>query len=717
MKPDLANWFKLWNPRYRLLTVQLLLAGTLAACLVYAQNYLLASLTQVLIAESPGSTPSPLFTTTPAREFTALPAFLQNLPSSLDISLPVVLLLLFILAHLFSTSFEFLNIYATGKLRIKSRTDLEAEVLMHLLGKDDDFFNVHSTSETVNRISLDVFRVCERRCIALRFWWAAVLILGNLIFFFQKDLRLALLAMSFCLAAALWTYIMTRGVKHMDQRYLYQDDSVKSRFEDFLRAAPEIQVGSLSGKVRKNFAELQNYRAKTYMRYVKLSGIVTTGNLISALLALVGAILVVMYAKKAGAGGPALALFPVVIMSLPTLFTNASQLVTLNIDFQLAHNSMIRLLEYETRPEKEIPPPVLKQEAASSGEIQPIPALNSKSLPASTIRLEDVTYLYYGLDRSRQGVVDFSASFTPGRWIAIAGPAGCGKSTLVKLLVGRLQPQKGQIYYGDMIVEPFDNRLSSMVSIMPQSLGLLHATIYENLFLGRVDASWGQASLDLPSPADLEIIEAAGVGRLCRLKSLDMTPREPAIYYVMARDLPALRSRAKAFFVQQGMKALTPEGVFMEQINPSLTWRGNLTFGVVQGPIPDATALRFIEEEGLSEIFTREGLEFDIGRRGGNLSGGQGQLVALGRALLRRTPVLVLDEPTSSLDPASKTNVARLLQAWKNDRIVITVSHDPEFVAWADEIILMDSGRITFQGSVSDMGQDSKLFRRVLGKS
>jgi ABC-type histidine transport system ATPase subunit len=151
----------------------------------------------------------------------------------------------------------------------------------------------------------------------------------------------------------------------------------------------------------------------------------------------------------------------------------------------------------------------------------------------------------------------------------------------------------------------------------------------------------------------------------------------------------------------------------MEEINLHLTWRENLAFGV-QGPLPDLLALEFIQAEGLDDFFTRQGLGFNVGRLGGNLSGGQGQLVAICRALLRRTPVLILDEPTSSLDPISKTNVARFLRKWKNGRIVITVSHDPEFIAWADEIILLDDGRIISRGTFSEISKSEDLFRLAL---
>jgi hypothetical protein len=151
----------------------------------------------------------------------------------------------------------------------------------------------------------------------------------------------------------------------------------------------------------------------------------------------------------------------------------------------------------------------------------------------------------------------------------------------------------------------------------------------------------------------------------------------------------------------------------LEEVNPYLTWRENLAFGVVER-LPEQVMLDFLDQEGLDRSFTRLGLEFNIGRMGSNLSGGQGQLVALCRALLRRTPVLILDEPTSHLDPISSARVAGLLRTWKSGRIIITVSHDPDFVSNSDDIFLMDGGLIIAQGPFQEILESSELFRRAL---
>jgi len=91
--------------------------------------------------------------------------------------------------------------------------------------------------------------------------------------------------------------------------------------------------------------------------------------------------------------------------------------------------------------------------------------------------------------------------------------------------------------------------------------------------------------------------------------------------------------------------------------------------------------------------------------------------VAIARALLRRTPVLILDEPTSALDPASRAAVAALLRDWKAQRIVVTVSHNVEFIREADEVKLVDAGRLVASGTFRELEAGSEAFRRTIQRA
>jgi ATP-binding cassette, subfamily B, bacterial MsbA len=88
------------------------------------------------------------------------------------------------------------------------------------------------------------------------------------------------------------------------------------------------------------------------------------------------------------------------------------------------------------------------------------------------------------------------------------------------------------------------------------------------------------------------------------------------------------------------------------------------------------------------------GLQTLIGPGGSNLSAGEAQRLALARALVRQTSLLVLDEPSSALDPASEAVVVETLRSARQGRAVLVVAHSPAILAVADEIVRLEEGRV-----------------------
>ena len=88
-----------------------------------------------------------------------------------------------------------------------------------------------------------------------------------------------------------------------------------------------------------------------------------------------------------------------------------------------------------------------------------------------------------------------------------------------------------------------------------------------------------------------------------------------------------------------------------------------------------------------------DGWDTRLGQRGRTLSGGQRQRLAIARALLRDSPVLVLDEPTTGLDAAARDALLGPLRALVAGRTTIVISHDPDVLAWADRVVTLADGR------------------------
>jgi subfamily B ATP-binding cassette protein MsbA len=119
-----------------------------------------------------------------------------------------------------------------------------------------------------------------------------------------------------------------------------------------------------------------------------------------------------------------------------------------------------------------------------------------------------------------------------------------------------------------------------------------------------------------------------------------------------------------------------------------------------------ANALEFIER-------LPHGFDTLLGERGTRLSGGQRQRIAIARALLRDPPLLILDEATSALDTESERLVQDAIDRLMQDRTVLVVAHRLATVQHADEILVLDAGRIVERGDHLTLLATGGLYRRL----
>ncbi len=146
------------------------------------------------------------------------------------------------------------------------------------------------------------------------------------------------------------------------------------------------------------------------------------------------------------------------------------------------------------------------------------------------------------------------------------------------------------------------------------------------------------------------------------------------------------------------------------------TIRNNLAYGQLREHSEEeirraaeaAHVLEFVDE-------MPEGLDTLVGDRGVLLSGGQRQRIAIGRALLKNAPVLILDEATSSLDTRSERRIQEALSELMKNRTTLVIAHRLSTVERADRIIVLDSGQIVESGTHQELldrdGRYASLYR------
>lgn len=196
-------------------------------------------------------------------------------------------------------------------------------------------------------------------------------------------------------------------------------------------------------------------------------------------------------------------------------------------------------------------------------------------------------------------------SINPGERVAIIGPVGSGKSTLVKMLAGLYKPSAGALFLDGVDVSQLAPEfVREHIGYLPQDVRLFNGTLRENLTLG------------LPSPSDTQILRAASLTGLAQ--AIQDHPR---------------------------------------------------------------------------------GLELPIAEGGRGLSGGQRQLVGLTRLLLAQPKIMLLDEPTASMDGQLETVVMNhLFNEIAKDSVLIVVTHKLALLPLVNRIIVINRGKITIDG-------------------
>jgi branched-chain amino acid transport system ATP-binding protein len=216
---------------------------------------------------------------------------------------------------------------------------------------------------------------------------------------------------------------------------------------------------------------------------------------------------------------------------------------------------------------------------------------------------------------------------------------------------------------------------------------------------GRSQVLFG-ISLDVPASQVVSLLGRNGMGKTTTVRSIMgiTRPRSGTISFE-SRKLNGLPS----YRIAQAGLGLVPEG---RQVFPNLTVRENLVATARNGPWT---------QERVYKLFPH--LEAREGNYGNQLSGGEQQMLAIGRALMTNPRLLILDEATEGLAPLIRAEIYRSIESLKAEGLsILVIDKDVNALTRvADRHYVLEKGRVVWSGTSAQLAADANVQHRYLG--
>ena len=141
------------------------------------------------------------------------------------------------------------------------------------------------------------------------------------------------------------------------------------------------------------------------------------------------------------------------------------------------------------------------------------------------------------------------------------------------------------------------------------------------------------------------------------------------------------------------------------------TIANNIRFGQPDAPMEDviAAAKKACCHEFISAL--PDGYDTVVGEGGASLSGGERQRISIARAMMKDAPVIFLDEATANVDPENENELMKAIQALTAEKTVIMIAHRLKTVEHADQILVVDRGRIVQQGTHARLMEQEGIYK------
>ena len=530
--------------------------------------------------------------------------WLQPMPLDQQLRTLVGLLLVAVLVRLGLQGVQSFNVQAVGqRLTARIRNDLFA----HALDLSLRFHDRTPVGKLLTRLTSDVDALAEvfgSGAVGLLADLVTLLVIATTMVAIEPRLGLLLLAIQLPVTLSmLW---LQRRYRKANYRVREELGQLNADLQENLQGLEVVQMFRREGYNSRRFART----TEAYRQAV--NGTIFYDSAISALIEWVSLAAIALVLALGGwmvtAGAMGLGTLTTFILYSQRLFDPLRQLAERFTQIQGGLTAVERIGELLEEP-IEIQELPLEQRSAAAQRS------GGQRSSAGEVIFENVSFAYRSDDPI---LTDLSFHIAPGEHVALVGPTGSGKSTVIRLLCRLYEPQRGRI-----LLDGVDIR-------------------------------------ELP--------------------------------------IPTLRQRL---------------GVVLQD---TFLFSGNVADNLrLDARISDPELERLCDELGLQPLLGRlpQGLATPLRERGGNLSSGERQLLAVARVAIRNPSVLVMDEATAFLDPSTEATLQRDLDRLLNGRTAIVIAHRLATVEAADRILVLQRGRLIEQGSHTTLRAAGGLYAQL----